>query len=247
MKKLTIAGTGIKFLAHLTTEVMGAIRSSSCVLYLLNEPAIKHWVSINSKISFSLDDIYYSCIDRMESYEKIVGFINDNLDKYDDLVLLIYGHPIVFSTISAKLINQYSENELQLSVLPGISALDCLFADLGIDPGEVGFQSYDSTIFINNDIEYSAKVPLVLWQIAAVNESRIIKDKVDKSLQKKGLRNLKNRLLKKYPPNHQIIIYVATLYAGISSEIIKFNLNSLDNTLIPRLGTLYIPPITQLK
>jgi hypothetical protein len=30
-------------------------------------------------------------------------------------------------------------------MLPGISAEDCLFADLGIDPGMIGCQSFEAT------------------------------------------------------------------------------------------------------
>jgi hypothetical protein len=35
-------------------------------------------------------------------------------------------------------------------MLPGISAEDCLFADLGIDPGIYGCQSYEATDFLAN-------------------------------------------------------------------------------------------------
>ncbi|KTD17920.1 SAM-dependent methyltransferase [Legionella jordanis] len=243
MKRLTIAGTGIKFLAHLTTEVKGIIKSSSCVLYLLNEPAMKHWVLNNSKISFSLDEIYYSCEKRIDAYEKIVQVVLSYAGKYNDLVLLIYGHPLVFSSVAMKLIEQCSNSEMQLSVLPGISALDCLLADLRIDPAGAGLQCYDATLFINKNVEYSSSAHLILWQIAIVNEIKIIKGEINKVTQKTGLSYLKKILLNKYSANHPLILYVAALYAGVSSEIIELELDSLEEIEIPRLATLYIPPL----
>jgi len=38
-------------------------------------------------------------------------------------------------------------------MLPGISAEDCLFADIGVDPGIYGCQSFEATdLFVNESL-----------------------------------------------------------------------------------------------
>lgn len=58
--------------------------------------------------------------------------------------------------------------------MPGISAIDCLFADLKIDPASMGLQSYDATEFLLYDENFSTTSHLVLWQIAIIGEIGVV-------------------------------------------------------------------------
>src|SRR6266550_2938645 len=55
-------------------------------------------------------------------------------------------------------------------MLPAVSALDCLVADLGIDPATTGLQSYEATDFIVHRRRPDTAATLVLWQIGVVGE-----------------------------------------------------------------------------
>ena len=48
-------------------------------------------------------------------------------------------------------------------MLPGISSEDCLFADLGVDPGVSGCQSYEATDFLMNAPIIDSSTQLILW------------------------------------------------------------------------------------
>ena len=145
---LTIAGSGIKFVSHLTTEVKAHIEQSELVLYLVNNPAMKLWIEENSKASESLDKIYSSHPDRRTNYNEIANYVIKKLDTTKTLCVVLYGHPTVFAQpglIAAKLAKQKGHD---VNVLPGISAEDCLFAELMINPASSGCQSFEATDFL---------------------------------------------------------------------------------------------------
>lgn len=243
MKNLIIAGTGIKFLSHLTLEVKAVIETSSCVIFLLNEPAIKHWISKTAKKYISLDNTYFSTSLREDAYNKIADQVLDCLLDYDDVCFIIYGHPTIFSSITAEIKKRIKSNGVNLQVMPGISAMDCLFADLNIDPGMYGMKSYDASEFILYDQVFSATSHLILWQISIIGKSEIVKDdEININKQKKAIEILTSKLIQHYPFDYNIVLYIASQYPGSNFKVIHLKLNELIKTHIPRLATLYIPP-----
>lgn len=244
MKQLIIAGTGIKFLSHLTVEVKSVIEKSSCVVFLLNEPAIKNWITKNAKKYISMDSVYFSSAQRVDSYAKIADEVLKYLQEHDDLCFLIYGHPTIFSSITSEIISKVTSQEVNIQMMPGISALDCLFADLNIDPGMSGLQSYDATEFIVYDHSFSVVSHLVLWQIAIIGKTEIVKNnEININFQKKAVNILLRKLMEVYPSEHQIVLYVASQYPGFPFEAQYLKLKDLNVVDIPRLATLYIPPV----
>ncbi|MFK9297939.1 hypothetical protein ACJEJR_24330, partial [Escherichia coli] len=53
---------------------------------------------------------------------------------------------------------------------PGISAEDCLYADLGIDPGIVGCQHFEATQFMLYRRVIDTAGYLILWQVGAAGD-----------------------------------------------------------------------------
>ncbi|KAJ2931620.1 hypothetical protein H1R20_g5340, partial [Candolleomyces eurysporus] len=68
-----------------------------------------------------------------------------------DVVGLFYGHPGVFAHPSHRAIKIAREEGYLAKMLPGISAEDCLFADLGIDPSINGTTTYEATDLLTHD------------------------------------------------------------------------------------------------
>jgi uncharacterized protein YabN with tetrapyrrole methylase and pyrophosphatase domain len=246
LKKLIIAGTGIKFLSHLTIEVKSAIETSSCVVFLLNEPAMKNWVAKNAKKHVSMDNIYFSSKFRLETYGKIVDEIFRNVQEHDDICFLTYGHPTFFSSVAEEITKRVSFEKVLIQIMPGISAMDCLFSDLRIDPGKTGLQSYDATEFIIYDELFSITSHLVLWQIAIIGEMGIINNgEINLSCQKKAITILISKLMTHYPADHKVTLYVASQYPSVEFELLSIELQELNIINIPRLATLYIPPLKE--
>lgn len=246
MKKLIIAGSGIKFLSHLSYETQSAIKGSDFVLYLLNEPAIKKWISENAKLSLSLDSEYFSSIKRKDSYLAIEKAVVEKLDLYESVCFIVYGNPLFFSTSALNLAKNISRKEVNVEVIPAISALDCLFVDLRVDPAINGFQSYEATSFVLSEQMFNTDSSLILWQIGVVGITKVLHGKNELNSSHQCFLNLLvKHLLKFYDKCQVCYLYVAAQYPGVTPDIKKVLVSELLGTSINRLATLYIPPATK--
>ena len=61
---------------------------------------------------------------------------------------VFYGHPGVYVRRPTPRSRRARQEGYQARMLPAVSAEDCLFADLGVDPGEHGWQSWEATGFL---------------------------------------------------------------------------------------------------
>lgn len=237
-KLLVIAGSGIKFYAHLTHETKICIEQADFVLYLVNDPAMKSLINAINSNSESLDEIYNRSSLRAENYSDIVLRIVSALEKYKTVCFIVYGHPLVLSNSALKVAQYAKDKGINLQINPAISAEDCLFADLMIDPGTVGCQSFEATDFLLYKRNYDSSSHLVIWQPYVIG----VLDVVEEHNPVAGLEILKERLLENYRKDHEIILYEAAQYPGFKPTIDRVKLENLPTSGIRRLTTLYIPP-----
>lgn len=236
---LVIVGSGIKFISHLTHEVKVYIEQANKVLYLVNDPAIKtllHKMNANAK---SLDKLYNQFPLRKDCYKAITDYILKTLDQTQDLLcVVLYGHPSMYAQPGLDAAKQAKASGFDAKILPGISAEACLFADLMIDPGTFGCQSFEATDFLIHKRKIDPSCHLILWQIDLIG----VLNNPSSHDNKKGAQILVNYLKHYYPLDHEVILYEAAQYPTFSPNIQKFPLNELANTAASRISTLYLPP-----
>ena len=87
-------------------------------------------------------------------------------------------------------------------MLPGISAEDCLFADLGIDPGLGASESYEATEMLVRGRHPDATSHVVVWQIGVLGQQGF-----DSAEPTSPLQPLVDHLLQTYPPDHLVTHY----------------------------------------
>jgi hypothetical protein len=122
-------------------------------------------------------------------------------------------------------------------MLPGISAEDCLFADLGIDPGRAGCQSYEATDFLVHHRLIDTTCGVILWQIGVVGQIYNLVGRPE------SISILADTLIEKYGPTHEVIVYEARHYPTCDPVIIRLQLAALASTNLSPISTLYIPPL----
>ena len=125
-------------------------------------------------------------------------------------------------------------------MLPAVSAEDCLFADLGIDPARFGCQSYEATDFLVRHRVVDTTAALVLWQVGTVGSAGAAAE-----AQPTGLGVLVERLLEQYPAEHEVVLYEASPYIGFDPLIRPVSLAELGPDHVTAMATLYVPPLTQ--
>jgi hypothetical protein len=123
-------------------------------------------------------------------------------------------------------------------MLPAVSALDCLFADLGLDPATSGCQSYEATEFLKNGRNANPSSLLILWQIGVIGVPVFTTKGYDRS----ALPLLIERLCRIYKPDHEVIVYLAPIQLHGESIVKRLPLGQLAKTPLVPSATLCIPP-----
>jgi uncharacterized protein YabN with tetrapyrrole methylase and pyrophosphatase domain len=240
---LVIVGFGIKFLSHLTTEAKAYIEKSDKILYLVNDPAVKDWLQKMHKCTESLDQLYQSQGLRSNSYQAIADYILETVRQGQHVCVVLYGHPTVFAQPGIIAVNQARKEGLDARILPGISAEDCLFSDLLVNPGSCGCQSYEATDFLVYDRPIHTASHLIIWQagfIGALGHLQAHDNQI-------GIKLLHDTLAQQYPPTHKVTLYEAAQYPHFEPRIEQIELQDLINAKISAITTLYIPPLKKAR
>ena len=235
---LTVVGAGIRPGLHTTREAIARIRGADKVLYLLAEVAPVRWLEELNPSAESLEDLYRAGRPYAEVYEDIVSTIMDHVRRELAVCVVFYGHPGVFDRTSHEAVARARAEGFAARILPGITAEDCLYADLELDPGETGCQSFDATDFLVRRRRPDVTVPLILWQVGVIGGDRTTTDQVSRL----GLRVLAERLAELYGPEHEAIVYEATPYPVGRPLIERTAVADLADADVGGLATLYVPP-----
>ncbi|CZJ40624.1 Tetrapyrrole (Corrin/Porphyrin) Methylases [Legionella pneumophila] len=235
MHKLIVVGSGIKSISHLTEETKRVIQNADKVLYLVNEDNLKQWIQREAKNSESLDSIYFSSEKRIEAYQSLTNYIIEQYKKVSILCVVFYGHPTVFADSALNSVRLIKKNGGEAIILPAVSAQDCLFSDLEIDPGDQGCFSIEATELVLFERCIDVHTHLILWQVA--NFGRVDGKKT------KNLSILKDYLSGYYPADFSICLYEAPSLPTCSPRLEWIQLSDLDQMVISSITTVYIPPI----
>lgn len=234
---LTVVGTGIRFGVQLTPEARAALLRADRVLHLVSEPVARRWLEALRPDAQSLHTFYAPGKDRAETYGEMVEAMLDPLREGYHVCAAFYGHAGVFVFPSHEAIRQARAAGYQATMLPGISAEDCLFADLGLDPGTSGCQSYEATAFLITHRPVDVAALLILWQVGVVGEwSHVIETN------HRRLAVLIERLLELYPEDHESILYEASPYAVGEPIVVRTPLGRLGEAGVTPASTLVVPP-----
>jgi uncharacterized protein YabN with tetrapyrrole methylase and pyrophosphatase domain len=234
---LTIVGIGIA-VGQITVEALGHIQRADRVVALTENPLSLAWLKKRRPGTESLRPFYATKKSRAETYDNIVNRVMSLLRQGHEVCLALYGHPGVFATPAHELIRRAREEQFPARMLPGVSAEDCLFADLGVDPGKNGCQSFDATDFLLHKRIFDPCSALVLWQIGVVGErASPAKPKM------KNVALLVRVLARTYGGSHKVIVYEAAAYPPCEPTRQVVNLDGLAKTAIAPMSTLFVPPL----
>ncbi len=238
-ENLVILGTGIRTVGQMTIESISWIETADRVFHVVADPIAKNLIEkLNPKGAVSMIDLYKEGKPRIDTYNAMIETILESVRDNNVTVGAFYGHPGVFAYPSHESIRRARSEGYKAKMLPGISAEDCLFADLSVDPATYGCQSYEATDFLANARIIDNSSQVILWQIGVVGDSTFHKYNYDLS----SMPLLVERLLSYYPITHEVYIYEASTVIGGDPIIMKIPLISLVTARVTPASTLYIPP-----
>jgi hypothetical protein len=221
-----------------TPEAAAAIERADEVLYLVTDQLMAASVERANPRSRSLHGLYAPGKDRSETYGEMVEELLAPVRAGRAVCAVFYGHPGVFVRPGHEAVRRARADGFAARMLPAVSALDCLFADLGIDPAVAGLQSYEATEFVVHRRRPDTAATLVLWQIGVIGELGYATEP-----SRANLEVLAEHLGRSYPPEHETIVYEASPYPLVADPfVLRVPLQALTGAEVPLLATLVVPP-----
>ena len=237
MGSLTIVGTGIQLGVHLTPEARAAIEQADDVLFAVADRLSAAWLSELNPKARSLASFYAPGRKRLDTYNEMVEEILASVRTGNNVCVAFYGHPGVFVYPGHEAVRRARVEGFSARMLPAISTLDCLVADIGIDPARTGMQSYEASDFLLHLRQPDPAALVVLWQIGVVGELSYVEE-----ADVQGLAVLVEYLEDFYPQEHEVIIYEASPYVVSEPKAIRVPLSEVGEAEIPPISTMVVPP-----
>ena len=235
---VTVVGTGIRLVGQTTVEAVDCMRRADRLLYLVTDPATAAWLKQLNSSAETLDDLYAEGKSRLTTYKEMSNRIVTAALEGHRVCAAFYGHPGVFVNASHHAIRRARKLGLEARMLPGISAEDCLFADLGVNPGDNGCQSFEATDFLASRRRHDPTSELVLYQVGVLGEGSVRRGM---AVRRDRLEVLTKFLRRHYPPHHRVVLYEAASFPGCEPRIIRVQLRTLANAPVRPMTTLYVP------
>jgi precorrin-2 methylase len=238
---LVVVGVGLSVAGQTTVEAVDCIRGADEVFYATPNPATEVWIRRLNAEASTLTDCYAHRKPREKTYREMTDRILSAVRAGRQVCAVFYGHPGVFVDPAHDAVRRARREGFSARMLPGISTEDCLFADLGINAGEVGWQSFEATDFLAARRRFDPTSALIIWQVGLLGEGSL----GDGTCRRERLQVLAKTLRRHYPPRHRIVLYEAAQFPLCEPIIRRIPLTKLPETKVPILATLYVPPRPQ--
>ena len=239
---LACVGIGITLGSHLTPLARSHIEQADVVFLAVSDGIVEKWIEAMHPDVRSLQPFYGERKARMKTYREMVNAILKEVRAGKKVCVAFYGHPGVFAWAPHEAIRIARKEGYFAHMEPGISAEDCLYADLGIDPGAFGCQHYEASQLLYYKRRLDTSAYLVLWQVGAVGD----KGRAGSPGNNPYRQILLERLAKDYPLSHKVILYRAATLPIDAPNIRRIALGKLADANIDAADTVVIPPARKL-
>jgi precorrin-2 methylase/predicted 2-oxoglutarate/Fe(II)-dependent dioxygenase YbiX len=240
--ELVIVGSGIAAIAHLTLETIGYIREADIVFYHANSGVTASYIRELNPNAVDLYEYYGEGKVRTITYIQMAELMLREVRAGRHVVGLFHGHPGFFVQAARRSLAIAKMEGHNTALIPAVSAIDCLFADLRIDPGVSGMQILKASHVLREDARLATDNHLVFIQIGSVG---------DNTFSFSGFKQAKygqffDKLLSIYGENHDSVYYVAPIFPGCDPVITVRKLREYrDSSALNSVhaATLYLPPV----
>lgn len=240
---LVCVGVGMTLGSHLTPLARSYIEKSDVVFAGVSNGIMELWLGRMHADVRSLQPHYREGKSRLDSYREMVEVMMTQVRRGKQVCGAFYGHPGVFAWPTHKAIETARSEGFPARMEPGVSAEDCLYADLGIDPGNYGCQHYEASqvMFYRRKLDTSAYV--ILWQAGVAGDPSLARFSTGAAYRQV----LVEVLARDYDLDHEVILYQAVALPISEYRVRRLPLRSLPSADIDLDATLILPPAKALE
>lgn len=239
--ELIIIGSGIETIGFSVGDE-ALLRSADKVLFCVADPATVIWLkrlrpdALDLYVLYGDDKVRYTTY--MQMAEAQLHWVRQGLR----VVVVFYGHPGIFVLSTHRAIQIARREGHQAVMKAGVSALDTLCADLGVDPSHPGLQTHEATDALSRRRHLDTSLHVVLWQVGVIGEL---------GYRRKGYLNQSfsyfvSWLQECYGEDYEVTHYIGSRYPTIDPLIQTYRLDELHapavQSEITGLSTFYLPP-----
>ncbi|WDE13855.1 SAM-dependent methyltransferase [Thalassomonas haliotis] len=240
---LVCVGIGMTLGAHICPLAKSYIEQADVVFSSMSNGIVEQWIAEMNADVRSLQQYYREGKSRNITYKEMVEAMLIEVRAGKKVVGAFYGHPGVFAYAPHKAIEIATSEGFAAKMIPGISAEDCLFADLGIDPGKYGCTQFEASQFMFYQRKVDPSAYLILWQIGIAGDQTMATFSTDNAQR----RILVELLTEEYPLDHQVILYEAAVLPIDSIRKEMITLKELISAEVNQHTTLVIPPSKKMQ
>ncbi|BCO18482.1 MAG: SAM-dependent methyltransferase [Pseudomonadota bacterium] len=240
---IVCVGVGMTLGSHICPLSRSYIEQADVVFCSMSNHFTELWVKeMNSDVR-SLQTLYAEGKDRRDTYKEMVEAMMVEVRAGKKVVGAFYGHPGVFAWAPHKVIEVARSEGFDAHMEAGVSAEDCLYADLGIDPGKTGCQHFEASQFMFYERNIDPAAYLILWQVGIAGDrsaARFETTNVYRTV-------LKELLLEIYPSDHKVALYEAKTLPIDETRMDWIALSDFDKVVVNQHTTMAIPPAKKMQ
>ncbi|HEX5462489.1 MAG TPA: SAM-dependent methyltransferase [Steroidobacteraceae bacterium] len=240
---LVCVGVGMTLGSHITPIARSCIERADVVFTVTPDGVMDLWLARMHRDVRSLQTCYREGKSRLQTYREMVDVMLTEVRAGKHVCGAFYGHPGVFAWPTHQAIEVARSEGYPASMEPGISAADCLYADLGIDPGKYGCQHFEASQFMFYRRRVDTAAYLVLWQIGVAGDRSLARFSTGVSHRQLFV----DVLSRYYDPAHEVILYKAVTLATSRPDIVRLPLHALPGAECDMHSTLVVPPSSALE
>lgn len=240
---LSCVGLGMMLGAHIGPRARATIEQADVVFGAVSDPLVELWLQQMHPDVRSLQPYYAEGKSRHDTYREMIDAMLAEVRAGRAVCGAFYGHPGVFARVPHKAIAQARAEGFEAHMEPGVSAEDCLYADLGIDPGDVGCQHYEASQFMFYRRRIDPSAYLVLWQVGVAGDRTVRRFSTGPAYR----HLLVERLAEDYPADHVVTLYEAATLPITVPRMEQLPLSQLVGVELHLQTTLVVPPAMPLQ
>jgi precorrin-6B methylase 1 len=237
---IVIVGSGIKVPEQLTIQALRVLAQASEIWTNVPEAEHPELAKAIGQTPHSLWSFFRSDRPRMANYEAIVAHLLQRAGAVRQVAYLTQGHPMVLDRVATDLLRQGGDGGIRVNVIPGMSSIDTILADLRYEPAR-GLQVFDATNFVRREMKIDGRAGLLLLQpgVFGTDMPRLTSDAPAPQLTA-----LRDTLCKTYPERHPAIL-IRSATARMPRQRFQTTVGELDGVPVRALAasTLWIPPL----
>lgn len=240
---LVCVGVGMTLGSHLGPLARNQIETADVVFAAMSDGLAEQWLSQMHADVRSLQSLYREGKSRRQTYREMVETMLAEVRAGRKVCGAFYGHPGVFAWPAHKAIELARREGFDAHMEPGISAADCLYADLGIDPGRCGCQHYEASQLLIYTRRVDPCAYLVLWQVGVTGDRSLARFSTGPAYRQ----ILVDVLARDYPLDHEVIVYRAPTSPLRRALVTRIPLGGLPGHPVEQEDTIVLPPSRALE